>query len=639
MKNKIADLTSSLIYHRELYDNQQPEIYDFQYDEMFQQLLTLEIKFPEFALDESPTKNVGSMPLKEFQKVIRKTPMLSIKNAFTDDDVKSFVKSINTDRYICETKFDGVSGELIYKKGILTQSSTRGNGLVGEDITNNSRLINNIPLTLKMNIDIIIRGEILILKEDFIKINKQQKSQGLELFKNARNLASGTIKSLDPKTVKDRYLTFFAFDFINLEKEEHLIYHKSKLSFLNDLGFQTNYRIADNYDDILKWYNYFNENRINLPYDIDGMVIKVDNIKKAKELGNTSHHPRSMVSWKFKADEVPTIVNDIIWQVGRTGIITPVAILEPVEISGSIVSKATLNNVDIMIEKGVMIGCEVLVRKSGEIIPEIVKVIHTTSVKPQIPNLCPVCQFTASYEGAYLKCNNSDCPAKLKGCLSHFASRDAMNIMALGDKIIDALVDQNHVKSIFNLYYLTSTNFSELTGLPMGLKLSSKILTNIHNTINNIEFDKFLYSLGIPHIGRSMSKQLGLIIQESQFFKNNIVIDEYTLSSLEGIGILIAYDIYEYLACHGDEIKGLYDHIKPIDVKVEIKNEGLNVCCTGKLDMPRKEIEKILIGKGYVPVKSVNKSTDILIVGDKPGSKVAKAKKLEIKIVGEEFLK
>ncbi|MGL5641740.1 MAG: NAD-dependent DNA ligase LigA, partial [Paraclostridium sp.] len=489
-KNRIDKLIDLINYHSNRYYNDDaPEISDFEYDKLMKELIKLEEENPELKRIDSPSVRVGGKPLDKFNQVTHKVPMLSLSNAYSSQDLKDFDKRVRDSvggdvEYVVEFKIDGLSVGLAYENGTFEKGATRGNGVIGEDITQNLKTVKSIPLKISDKEELIVRGEVYISKENFENINKVQEDKGLQLFANPRNLAAGTLRQLDSKLTAKRPLDIFIF---NLEyiQNANIKTHSESLEYLSKLGFKvsSDYKVCKAIEDVIEHIEYWTVNRSDLPFEIDGMVIKVNNLEQRESMGYTAKSPRWAIAYKFPAEQKKTKLIDIIVEVGRTGTITPTAILEPVRLAGTVVSRATLHNEDYINEKDIRIGDTVLVQKAGDIIPQVVEVIKEDrtgeEVKFNLPTKCPVCsEPTVRLEGeSAVKCINMSCPAQIRRGIIHFVSRDAMNIDGLGESIISLLLDNNIIKDVADLYYIKKESIINLE------RMGEKSATNLINAI------------------------------------------------------------------------------------------------------------------------------------------------------------
>ena len=650
---KLVKLLNKASYEYYVLDN--PTISDQEYDDYFLELRNLEEKYPDLIRDDSPTIKVGGQVLDKFEKVRHASPMLSFDDIFNEDEIKEFderiKKTVSNPTYTLEPKMDGLSGSLIYEDGVLVRAATRGDGVVGEDITLNVKTIRSVPLRLNKNINIEVRGEIYMSKESFNKNNLEREKEGLQLFANPRNAAAGSIRQLDSKIAAKRGLDFIAY-FLPNPSDYNIKTQSESISFLNDLGFKTNIKLngfAHNYKEIWNYIEDLRSKRKDLAFPIDGVVLKVDSLKDEEELGTTSRVPRWGIAYKFPAEEVLTTLEDIIFTVGRTGKITPNAILSPVHVDGSLVSRATLHNEDYVLSKDLRIGDVVSLRKAGDVIPEVVeaKLERRTGKERAFKMItkCPMCnhELERIVGQADWYCLNPHCPAKKIESLIFYASRDAMNIDGLGDQIIEDLYNLEYIKTIDDFYDLEKYKEEILKLEGYGEKSFNNMITAINNSKNN-SLERLLCGLGIPGIGKKTAKIL------AKNFKNLDSLINATYEDLNGI-----YDIGEVLALNvvnffKDEINmELINKLKSYGINTEYHAEKLNIndnfkdkkfVITGTLEiMKRDELKKYIENAGGTTVDSVSKNVDVVIVGESPGSKYTKAKDLNIEIWTEEELK
>ncbi|NLI55897.1 NAD-dependent DNA ligase LigA [bacterium] len=653
IKKRIEELRKLIEYHNyRYYVLDSPEISDEEYDKLFKELVELEEKYPEFKSDVSPTRRVGAPPLKEFKTIKHTIPMLSLDNAFNDEDLINFEKRIKRIvgdieiNYVVEPKFDGLSISLLYRNGELEYGATRGNGVEGEDVTLNLKTIKTIPLTIENPPPLIeVRGEVIMFKKDFEELNKIREENDEPLFANPRNAAAGSVRQLDSKITKERKLHFFAYYISRVEGIEFKK-HSDVLKYLEEKRFKVppDYSIVNGIKKAIEKCIWYQNRRNEYPFDMDGSVIKVNDLNYHKILGETTHAPRWAIAYKFPAEEKETIVRDIIVQVGRTGKLTPVAILDPVFLSGSTVSRATLHNEDEIKRLGIKIFDHVIVRKAGSVIPEIVTVLkekRTGNEKDfSFPENCPVCGeevIRLSDEVDY-RCTNASCPAQIKGRILHFVSRDAMDIENIGESLVDQLVDKKIVKDIADLFYL---EFKDLINLErMGEKLANKILKNIQNAKDR-PLSRVLYGLGIFHVGKHIAQLLTKRYKDIEDFYS-LKPEDYM--EIEGIGPEIAQSLYLFFK--EDKNIKLIEKLKNAGVNLKEKEEelekegplkGKKIIFTGSLEtMLRKEAEELLKNSGGEVASTISKNIDYVVVGKDPGSKLDKAKKLNLKIINED---
>ena len=634
----------------EYYIEDKPTITDQEYDDYYRELLTLEEKYPEFKREDSPTNRVGGIALDKFEKVTHEKPMLSFDDIFNDDEIRSFDerirKTISNPIYTIEPKMDGLSGSLIYKNGVLVRAATRGDGVTGENITLNVKTIKTVPLRLTKDIDIEVRGEIYMSKKSFEQANKEREKLGQNLFANPRNAAAGSVRQLDSKIAAKRNLDFMAY-FIPNPEEYGIKTQSESLDFLKELGFVTNHKlntIAKNVDEIIESISNLAKIRPNLPYAIDGVVIKVDNLKDEEKLGYTSRVPRWGIAYKFPAEEVLTTLKEIKFTVGRTGKITPNAIFSPVHVDGSLVSKATLHNEDYCLEKDIRINDIVVVRKAGDVIPEVVEVKFERREENNIPfkmiENCPMCNSILIKEDANHYCKNESCPARHIENLIHYASRDAMNIEGFGDNIIEDFYNMGYIKKIYDFYNLEKYK-EELMALEgFGEKSIIKLLASVEKSKNN-SLERLIFALGIRHVGSKTAKIL------ARNYKNidSLIKSTYEeLSQINDIGNIIAKSIVDYFK--NEENLEIINKLKEHKINMEYINNnyqeleefiGKTFVLTGTLtNITREEATSIIENFGGKVSGSVSSKTTALIVGENPGSKYTKALSLNIPIWQEE---
>lgn len=656
-KKRIAELVEIINKASyEYYLNDNPSITDQEYDDYYSELLRLEEAYPELKREDSPTIRVGGEALSKFEKVEHKTPMLSFDDIFNEDEIIAFDerirKSINNPTYTVEPKMDGLSGSLIYEKGLLVRVATRGNGLVGENITANGKTIKSIPLRLKKDIDIEVRGEIYMSKASFEKANKEREANGKALFANPRNAAAGSVRQLDSKITAKRNLDFMAY-FIPNPKDYGIKTQEESLKFLRELGFVTNYKLnttASNAEEIIKDIKTLGEIRRSLPYEIDGVVLKVNNLEDEDRLGYTARVPRWGIAYKFPAEEVLTTLKEIKFTVGRTGKITPNAIFSPVHVAGSLISKATLHNEDYCIAKDVRVGDTISIRKAGDVIPEVVRVLkerrNGTEKEFQMLEYCPIChtKIVRKDTEADYYCPNEMCPARKIENIIHFASREAMNIDGLGESIIEDLYNENFITNITDIYDIDKYE-EELMNLEgYGKKKIDNLKSAIKNSKNN-SLERLIYGLGIRNVGAKTAKVL------AKYYKtlDNLMTASYEeLVNISDIGDIIAKSIISYFS--NEDNKNIITKLKQLGVNTtyinnsgyEEKDEfkGKTFVLTGSLvNITRDKASEIIESLGGKVSSSVSSKTSVVVVGDSPGSKYDKALALGIPIWQEdEFL-
>ena len=637
----------------EYYVNDNPTITDQEYDDYYNELLRLEEKYPELKRNDSPTLRVGGQVVDKFEKVTHETPMLSFDDIFNEDEVVTFDERIRKTcpdaTYTLEPKMDGLSGSLLYKNGILVRAAPRGDGLIGENITHNVKTIKSVPLKLNKDIDIEVRGEIYMSKKSFGKCNEERKQRGENLFANPRNAAAGSVRQLDSSIAARRNLDFMAYFLPNPDKYGIKTQDES-LAFLKELGFKTNYKlngIANNVSDIISYIDNLSIKRESLPFEIDGVVLKVNSLDDEAKLGFTERVPRWGIAYKFPAQEVLTTLKEIKFTVGRTGKITPNAIFDPVHVAGSIVSKATLHNEDYCILKDVRVGDVISIRKAGDVIPEVVEVKKERRKGNEEPfkmtEECPICGSKLvknKDDEANYYCVNPHCDAKRIESLIHFASRDAMNIEGFGDEIIEDFYNLGYLKHVDDFYRLEryKEELMELEGF--GEKSINNLLDSAENSKSN-SLEKLLFALGIRYVGAKTGKLLALN------FKNidNLINASYEdLINIKDIGNSIANSLYDYF--RKEENIELINKLKALGLNMNYLGKeviesdlfnGKTFVLTGTLSKYSRDEakEKIELYGGKV-TSSVTSKTDVVIVGDAPGSKYDKAKSLNITIWNEE---
>lgn len=653
-KQKIEQLTKTINYHNKLYyTDDNPEIEDYEYDKLFRELENLEREFPELKKEDSPTNKVGGTILEKFEKFEHPIAMYSLSNVMNEEEFLEFdnrmQKELNTSniKYTVENKFDGLALELIYEKGKLTVASTRGDGQVGENVTNNVKMINNVPKSIKETKRLIVRGEALITKKDFEILNKEREELEEIPFANARNAASGGLRQLDSAESKKRRLKFFAYQIANY-KDFDLTNEYKSMEFLSELGFTVE-GVHPNIEakKVLETYYSIQEKRSKMDYEIDGLVIKVDDVKYQEKLGFLSRAPRFAVAFKFKPEEKETILKNIEVQVGRTGALTPVAKLEPVQVGGVTVSNVTLHNPNEIKSKDIRIGDTVVVIRSGDVIPKIVRVVlekrPSDSKVFEFPKKCPVCGGdTAITDGdVIVRCINDECPSKITRYIEYFVSKPAMNMERIGKEWIAVFTKSGLVKTPADLYKITRDDLFKFER--MGEKLASYMLESIENS-KNTTLKRFIYSLGIRQVGETTADLLAKYFTSIDNFKKATIED---LQNIEGIGEISAKSIYDFLN-NEKSLKLIEDLINagvnPVFEKlttVESPLTGKNVVITGSIEgFTRTSAKETAERLGASVQSAVSKNTDILIVGEKAGSKLKKAQELGIEIMeADEFIK
>jgi len=628
-----------------------PTISDYDYDRYFKELVELEEMYPELRQDDSPTQKVGGDILDGFTKVEHQVPMMSLSNVFNETELRQFDERIfnvaSNYSYVTELKIDGLAVSIIYEKGKFVKAATRGNGIVGEDITLNVKTIKSLPLKLNEDIDIEVRGEIFMPHKSFEKANEERLANNEPLFANPRNAAAGTMRQLDSKIVAKRALDIFLYTIVDAKK--YVNSQKEALDFLQSLGFKVNpyYKLCDSIDEVYKQILMFDEKRKTLAYDTDGVVIKINEFSLHEKIGYTAKSPKWATAYKFAPEVAETKLLDITYQIGRTGKLTPVAELEPVFLSGSTISRATLHNEDFIVERDVRVGDVVRIHKAGEIIPEVIEVVldQRTNQKPfEIIKDCPVCGHPLiRKEGeADYYCSNDDCPAKNIHGLIHFASRVAMDIDTLGEKVVETFHELGFLNTISDIYRLEQFS-EELKLIPgFGKKKVDKLLKAIENSKKQT-FDKFLFGLGIKHVGAKVAK---IIVK---YYSNiDLLMDatEEALIDIPDIGQMIAQSIVSYF--NQEQNLKLIEELKAFGLNMTYEQEetieheftGKTFVLTGKLEtFSRNQAKDIIEKLGGKTSSSVSKKTDYVLAGSDAGSKLKKAKELGVKVLDEETFK
>lgn len=640
-------------YSYEYYQLNNPSVSDQEFDALLHELIHLEELHPEFMTPDSPTVRVGGTVLDKFEKVTHRLPMMSLSNAFNEEDLRNFDEKIRkvtpSITYNVELKIDGLAGSLIYSAGELTLAATRGNGTIGENITNNVKTIRTIPLSINHLFDVEFRGEIFMSKKSFNKTNKEREEKGQDLFKNPRNAAAGSVRQLDSKVASKRNLDMFIYSV--MEPELHgLTSHSEALDFAKSMGLKTNphSKQCKTIDEVLEYITEYTEKRHNLDYEIDGIVIKVNELEFYDEIGYTAKSPKWAIAYKFPAEEVVTKINSITFQVGRTGQITPVANLDPVIVQGSTVSRATLHNEDYVVEKDIRANDYVVIRKAGDIIPEVVRVIEERRTPESVPfemiQECPVCghPLDRKESEADFYCHNDFCDAKKIEQIIHFASRKAMNIEGLGDRIIEQFYNDGLLQSISDIYRLKDHYEDLIVKEGFGTKSIDKLLDNIEASKNN-NLEKLIFGLGIRHVGEKVSK---VIANQYRNLETYSTLQFDDLVTIDEIGTVIAESVLSYFKDEESiklvhELKefGLnFEYISSVVEKAEFS--GKTFVLTGKLELyTRTEAKNLIENLGGKVSSSVSKKTSYVVAGSDAGSKLTKAQDLGVKVISEEEFK
>ena len=646
---ELIDIINEADYNYHTLDN--PTITDQEYDKLLRELIEIEAEHPDWIRDDSPTQHAGGKIIEGFEKVQHKIPMMSLSNVFSESEIINFDERIKKEginpQYVCELKIDGLSVSLLYEKGKLVRAATRGDGTTGEDITHNAKTIKAIPLKLKEEVDIEVRGEIFMNKKTLEELNQSRKENNEPLLQNCRNAAAGSIRQLDSKVAAKRKLDNFIYHLPN-PKDYGLNTHEEALNYMKKLGFKVNpnNKAVKDVNEVIEFISEKATERESLPYDIDGVVIKVNNIDDQKRLGYTAKYPKWATAYKFPAVEVLTKLTDIIFTVGRTGQITPNAVLEPAIVAGSTISRATLHNEDFVLEKGFKIGDIVSIRKAGDVIPEVVEVKterRTGEEKDfEMITECPMCKTTLVKKEGQVDyyCPNNKCPARHVESLIHFVSRDAMNIDGLGDRIMEDFYNFGYIGTIADIYSLKEHEKDLIRLEGYGDKSVSNMLEAIENSKEN-SLERLIFGLGIPHVGAKTAKLLAVKYENME---NLINATTEELVKITDIGDIIAKSVTEYFSDEGnkaiiEELKDLGINMKYLGQKVEENEEfaGKSFVLTGSLTLFTREeaTEKIELLGGKT-VGSVSKKTSVVIVGENPGSKYQKAKDLGIEIWTEQ---
>ena len=649
MNKRMNELVALLNrYATEYYTSDNPSVSDSEYDRLYRELVELEAAYPDQVLADSPTHRVGGKVLDGFEKYSHQYPLYSLQDAFSREELEAFDarvrKEVAHPTYICELKIDGLSISLTYEKGILVAGATRGDGSVGENITENLKRVKDIPLTLPEELDITVRGECYMPRASFDQVNQARQENGEPEFANPRNAAAGTLRQLDTAVVAKRNLATFLYQEASPSTRDS---QEKVLKHLEQLGFVVNPKriLAENIDEIWNFIQEVGQERENLPYDIDGVVIKVNDLAGQEELGFTVKAPKWAVAYKFPAEEKEAQLLSVDWTVGRTGVVTPTANLTPVQLAGTTVSRATLHNVDYIAEKDIRKDDTVIVYKAGDIIPAVLRVVESKRVseeKLDIPTNCPSCDSDLLHfeDEVALRCINPRCPAQIMEGLIHFASRDAMNITGLGPSVVEKLFSANLVKDVADIYRLQEEDFLLLEGVKE--KSAAKLYQAIQASKEN-SAEKLLFGLGIRHVG---SKASQLLLQHFHSIENLAQADPEEVASIESLGGVIAKSLQTYFATEGSEI--LLRELKEAGVNLDYKGQtvvadaalsGLTVVLTGKLErLKRSEAKSKLESLGAKVTGSVSKKTDLVVAGADAGSKLQKAQELGIEVRDEAWL-
>lgn len=658
-KKRHAELSKLLSnYSRQYYIFDDPSVSDAEYDALYQELLAIEKEYPQLATKSSPSQKVGAKVSKDFQKVVHEQKMLSLENAFNEEDIQDFIDKVkkltgkSEIEFMLEPKLDGLSASIIYRNGTLVQASTRGDGAIGEDVTENVKTLNNVPKRINLPGDIEIRGEVVMLKKDFEQLNEQRRLNGEKLFSNPRNAAAGSLRQLDSRITAQRKLTFFAYSIIG--ESLNLTSQQEILQTLRNLGFTVSDKIklCRNQEESFDFYKTMEQQRSDLDYDIDGVVYKTNDLSLQKQMGNATKYPRHSIAYKFPAQKAQTTILDIVVQVGRTGNITPVAELAPVNVGGVIVSRATLHNKDEIEKKDIRIGDRVVVQRAGDVIPQILHPI--IEQRPQdsksfkFPTTCPCCgsELVREEEEVAIKCENLDCSAQLVEKLIHFVSRQAFNIEGLGEQNIKFLFNKGIVKSPVDIFYLQEKNQQyHLENEDGWGKQSVENLFQSIEIAKNIGLEKFINALGIPQIGRAASVLIARFYGTFSNFMNAVEQDTVSeLITVNGIGDSMIQDLKNFFKISNnlEVMRKLAAVVNIQDAQATEESElsGKSIVFTGTLStLGRDEAKEIVEKLGGKASSSVSSKTYLVVAGENAGSKLEKAKNLGVKIISErEFL-
>ena len=655
IEEKIRHLREVISYHaKRYYVYDSPEISDYEYDQLYAQLLKLEDQHPEFFDPNSPTQRVGGKPLDKFEKVTHTVPLNSLSDVFSFEELKDFLDKVDQTVpglvYSVEPKIDGLSVALRYENGILVNGATRGDGKVGEDVTQNIRTIFSVPLTLREPLSLTVRGEVYMKRKNFEKINLSRESRGLPLLANPRNAAAGSLRQLDPKIAAERTLDIFVFNYQegDLYADGHApLSHTETLDRLEQLGFTVLKECicTSSYEEIIGHIRHLGELRDSLDYDIDGVVIKADDLSARKTLGEGTNTPRWAVAYKFPPEQKSTVLKEIQIAVGRTGVLTPTAILDPVRLAGTTVSRATLHNIEFIQEKDIRLGDTVILQKAGDIIPEIVGVLAGKRTGKEVPftmpDVCPSCGEPVFYdpeEGAATRCTNSACPAQISRNIEHYASKDAMNIDGLGPQIIDMLLTNKRITDSASLYYLTEDDLAGLEGF--GAKSIANLLSAIEAS-KSAGLERLIYALGIRNVGKVAAESLA---QKYKTLDALFDATEEDICKIEDFGAITAECVVNYFS-HPQNVD-LCLSLKAAGVLCEAVRQpvgqalsGLTFVVTGTLPtLSREEVSELIKQNGGKASSSVSKKTDYVVAGEAAGSKLTKATELGVPVIDEAAL-
>ncbi|MBQ5325724.1 MAG: NAD-dependent DNA ligase LigA [Oscillospiraceae bacterium] len=646
IKQELDDLKKLIAYHSNLYYNEnRTEISDYEYDMLLNRVKEIESRYPQLVTEDSPTQQVQGLAGSTFEKVTHTVKMESLLDAFSFEELRDFDRrvreAVDNPQYVVETKIDGLSMSLEYVNGVFTRGSTRGDGIVGEDVTANLATIKSIPKTIKNAPAFLeVRGEVYMPKEVFLELVAKQENEGKTPFKNPRNAASGSVRQKDSKITKERKLDIFIFNIQQISGEVSLSGHKESLDLLKKYGFKVSprYTLFDNIEDAIKEVEKIGEMRGQFAFDIDGAVIKVDSLEQRDVMGSTNKYPRWAVAYKYPPEEKETVLKDIEISVGRTGVLTPTAVFDTVQLAGTSVSRAVLHNQDFIDEKQINIGDTIAVRKAGDIIPEVVKLAKkNTEGVFKIPLVCPSCGSTVEKtDESALRCNNPDCPQQIVRNLIHFASRNAMNIEGLGQAVVTQLAEKQLIRDIADIYYITKEDAMSLEGFKE--KSANNLITAIENSKSN-NLDKLVFAFGIRNIGEKAAR---LLCEEFKTVENLINAKVEDIIKIDGFGEIGAYSVVNYFA--NENVRNIITRLKDKGVNTTFIStvesdvlKGKTIVVTGTLPtLSRDGAEKLITDNGGKAASSVSKKTSYVLAGEKAGSKLDKANRLGIPVITEE---
>ena len=646
IKKELEQLKDTISYHSKLYyQENRTEISDYEYDMLVNRVKEIESEYPQLITEDSPTQKVQGMASSSFEKVVHAVKMESLLDAFSYDELRDFDRrvrdAVENPHYVVEAKIDGLSMSLEYVNGIFTRGSTRGDGVVGEDVTQNLATIKSIPKKIKNAPEFLeVRGEVYMPREVFFKLVEQQENEGKQPFKNPRNAASGSVRQKDSSVTKERNLDIFIFNIQQISDDVKVTGHKQSLDLLKKYGFNVSPRYTefDNIEDAIKEIEQIGLLRGQFPFDIDGAVIKVDNLSQRNTMGSTNKYPRWAIAYKYPPEEKETVLKDIEISVGRTGVLTPTAVFDTVQLAGTSVSRAVLHNQDFIDEKQINIGDTIVVRKAGDIIPEVVKLAKKNSEGIfKIPLICPSCgSKVEKTDESALRCNNPDCPQQLVRNLIHFASRNAMNIDGLGQAIVMQLSEKELIKDVADIYYLTKTEVLTLDSFKE--KSANNLITAIENSKKN-NLDKLVFALGIRNVGEKIAKML---CEEFKTIENLINASTDDIIKIEGLGESVAQNVVDYFK--NENVLTIIKRLQEKGVNTNYVStvesdifKAKTIVVTGTLPtLSRDEAEKLITDNGGKAASSVSKKTSYVLAGEKAGKKLDKANELGIPVITEE---